>query len=362
MKIDKCTAFSYWFAHFSVEMLCFFVLESLFSGASLLNIIALFAFDAIAFLTQPFLGKFFEHYQKLRPGLIGDALLIFGSTFSLIFRDNYPVCITGLVIFTLGNAIVHISGALATARVSEGKLSESAIFVSGGSFGLISGKMLAKYYVPAFVAFIPALLSLLVLYFVDKRIRANYKDTAYDFIHYPLKHNITTAKPAAAIVVVLTLIVVGRGYIGYGLPTAWNTSNIQTVLLFVFMGLGKMLGGVLADRFGARTVGITACLLSLPILLVSNHIMWLSLLGIAMFSMTMSITLGGLFSVFRKSPGLAFGLTTIGLFFGSAPLFCTPMPPRLICNLLNLFLSLAAAAGIYYCITNRKNGGSSHSC
>ena len=39
------------------------------------------------------------------------------------------------------------------------------------------------------------------------------------------------------------------------------------------------------------------------------------------FSMTMSITLAILVSVLKKTPGLAFGLTTIGLFLGTAPIF-----------------------------------------
>ena len=41
--------------------------------------------------------------------------------------------------------------------------------------------------------------------------------------------------------------------------------------------------------------------------------MIVSLIGVAMFSMTMSITLAILVSVLKKKPGLAFGLTTIGL-------------------------------------------------
>jgi len=37
--------------------------------------------------------------------------------------------------------------------------------------------------------------------------------------------------------------------------------------------------------------------------------------------MTMSITLGILVSVLKEKPGLAFGITTIGLFLGTAPIF-----------------------------------------
>lgn len=37
--------------------------------------------------------------------------------------------------------------------------------------------------------------------------------------------------------------------------------------------------------------------------------------------MTMSITLAILVSVLKKAPGLAFGITTIGLFLGTVPIF-----------------------------------------
>ena len=49
--------------------------------------------------------------------------------------------------------------------------------------------------------------------------------------------------------------------------------------------------------------------------------MVVSLIGLMLFSMTMSITLGILVSKLKKTPGLAFGLTTIGLFLGSVPAF-----------------------------------------
>lgn len=49
--------------------------------------------------------------------------------------------------------------------------------------------------------------------------------------------------------------------------------------------------------------------------------MIVSLIGVMFFSMTMAITLGILVSVLQKTPGLAFGFTTIGLFLGTAPIF-----------------------------------------
>ena len=49
--------------------------------------------------------------------------------------------------------------------------------------------------------------------------------------------------------------------------------------------------------------------------------MFVSLIGVMFFSMTMAITLGMVASIFKKNPGLAFGYTTIGLFLGTLPIF-----------------------------------------
>ncbi|MCR5485340.1 MAG: hypothetical protein K6F09_07075, partial [Clostridiales bacterium] len=127
--------------------------------------------------------------------------------------------------------------------------------------------------------------------------------------------------PPVVIVILSVLIVAVRGYMGYGIPTSWNKTTVQTVLLFVSMGVGKALGGILADFFGVRRTALLSAALALPFLLFGDRRMLVSLVGVMLFSMTMSITLALLVSVLPDSPGLAFGLTTIGLFIGTAPIF-----------------------------------------
>ena len=123
------------------------------------------------------------------------------------------------------------------------------------------------------------------------------------------------------IILLAVFVVIVRGYMGYGIPTSWNKTVIQTISLYVTMGLGKALGGILSDAFGMRKVALFSVIGSLPFLLFGDNYMFISLFGIALFSMTMSITLGLLVSVLKKTPGLAFGLTTIGLFLGTVPIF-----------------------------------------
>ena len=137
-----------------------------------------------------------------------------------------------------------------------------------------------------------------------------------------LKHNYVKENINPIIILFVALfVVIIRGYVGYGIPTSWNKSTFQTVLLFSFMGIGKALGGILSDTIGIRKVGIISTLLAIPFLSFGDNIMVISLIGVMFFSMTMAITLGMMASIFKKNPGLAFGFTTIGLFLGTAPIF-----------------------------------------
>ncbi len=141
------------------------------------------------------------------------------------------------------------------------------------------------------------------------------------------------------IVIILSVfVVIVRGYMGYGIPTSWNKTVLQTILLYVFMGTGKALGGILSNAFGIRKVAIISVLVAVPFLLFGDNIMILSLVGILMFSMTMSITLALLVSVLKKNPGLAFGHTTIGLFLGTIPIFFIK-PTTFITNALIIIIS-----------------------
>ena len=61
-------------------------------------------------------------------------------------------------------------------------------------------------------------------------------------------------------------------------------------------------------------MAIISTLCALPFLIIGDNLMLVSIIGVMFFSMTMAITLGLLVSALKKAPGLAFGLTTIGLF------------------------------------------------
>ena len=311
LKSDELkTGYLYFYIHFIVEVACFYYLSRVTNGSMIVWLIP-FIYDAFAFVPQGIFGYISDKFPKLKLDLIGIGFL-FISYIILIFTSLSVYY--SLFILCLGNCMLHISGAEATLKTSKGKLSPSAIFVSGGSFGVVSGRLLYRFNLPIYFI-LPLILSMIPFAMLAKEYENENKDKKLK--HDYVKENIS---PIVILFVALFIVII-RGYVGYGIPTSWNKSIIQNVLLFSFMGIGKALGGILSDLYGIRKVGILSTLIAIPFLSFGDNIMVISLIGVMFFSMTMAITLGMLASIFKMNPGLAFGYTTIGLFLGTAPIF-----------------------------------------
>ena len=78
--------------------------------------------------------------------------------------------------------------------------------------------------------------------------------------------------------------------------------------------------------------------------------MTVSLIGVALFSMTMPITIAILSSRFPKMPGFAFGITTVALFVGVVPAFIVQPEGLLAHQLTVLILSFLALTAILVCV------------
>lgn len=304
------TGYLYFYIHFVVEVLCFYVLARLIGDSPFLWIAPLI-YDTLAFVPQSIIGYFSDKFPKVKIGFIGLFLLTLGF---IMFGINIVSPYISIVFVALGNAFLHVDGAEVTLRTSKGKLSHSAIFVSGGSFGVITGKLLGTSNLSFWILVILALSTIPFIILANM-----YRDECKD---EKLEFDYASSKVSGGWIILLAIfVVIVRGYMGYGLPTSWNKTVIQTIALYCAMGFGKALGGILSDIYGVKKVGILSSLLALPFLLFGDKLMFISLIGVLLFSMTMSITLALIASVLKKAPGLAFGMTTIGLFLGSVPVF-----------------------------------------
>lgn len=313
------TGWIYFYIHFITEIVCFYYLTKITNNSMIVWLIPLI-YVGLAFVPQSIIGYISDKYPKLNVGLIGCILLLLGLII-YVFSSNVLI---SLISICLGNCFIHVSGAEVTLRTSNGKLSHSAIFVAGGSFGVISGKLLSKH---SFSIWLILFLCLTMIPFII------YAST-YKKEDYCINFNYTKNKSPYLIVLFAILVVIVRGYMGYGIPTSWKQTTIETVIFYTSMGIGKALGGILSDYFGIKCIALVSTLLSIPFLCFGDNIMLISLIGVTLFSMTMSITLGILVSVLKKTPGLAFGLTTIGLFLGTIPIFFI----KITNSIFNIFL------------------------
>jgi hypothetical protein len=271
-----------------------------------------FVYDALAFVPQAIIGKFNDKFPKINFGIIGTILLliaiyIYGYTNLNIYVSLITLC--------LGNAFIHVRGAEITLKNSYGKMSHSAIFVAGGSFGVILGKLLGATAIPKWCLLILTLTMIPFILLAETYENSKEKPNLEEFNYN--KENLTTS----LIILLSVLVVTVRGFMGYGIPTSWNKTVIEAIIFYFTMGIGKALGGILIDTIGIRKTSIISTIIATPFLCFGDKVMLISLIGVMFFSMTMAITLALLVSVLPKSPGLAFGFTTIGLFLGTAPIF-----------------------------------------
>lgn len=303
----------YFYIHFVTEVICFYTLY-IYTGTRSEIWVLFLAYDMLAFVPQALIGRFSDRFPKIPLGAAG---MIFLAGALLLFKASGDPYMP-LAVLCLGNCMVHVNGAEVTLRTSGGRLSGSAIFVSGGSFGVVTGRLMGSAAAPVWPLCILALtaLPMAVLaqrYIVNSKIPSAQQCREFKYV----KRGV-----AGGIAIALAVVIVAvRGYMGYGIPTSWNKTVMQTVMLFSFMGTGKALGGILADRFGFKRTALISTGMAAPLLMFGDNIMIISLAGVMLFSMTMAITLGLIVSAIPQTPGLAFGWTTIGLFMGTAPAF-----------------------------------------
>lgn len=324
----------YGLIHFSVEVASFYFLFARMRDSAAWWVLALF-FDAVAFLPQGILGIITDRFLKCNMGLLGGLLMIA----ALLSGANA----LSLFFLALGNAMIHVAGAQHTLRGAGDKIAPNALFVGGGSVGVITGQLLGAAGVSPMVPLVLMVLSCVAMWI------CHCKD---DISAQTIEFAVAAKKPVAQIVLCVVVGVAVRSYTAYAIPTDWSKTAAQAVALFVCMGLGKAMGGFLCDRIGCRRVVWISLLGGLPFLLAGNTQMVLSLIGVALFSMTMPVSVAVLASIFPRRPGFAFGITTMGLFLGAAPAFFI-RPQTLLAHQI-LIVVLTAAALPAFMVSIRK--------
>ncbi len=303
------------FSHFMVDLACAYLVAGMYQSDLA---VALVVYNFCAFALQMPLGIIVEnHFSSYKTASLGIGLVVVAWFFS-----NYTF--VALIIAGVGNALFHLGGGLSVMNKS-GKASPLGIFIAPGALGLYLGAFLPlSWWIPIILI----LCTLSIVLWLNK----DSKST--------ITPNIIKFDGKYLAVVSLFMVVVLRGFLGVISTFEWKP---QLSLAFVAaVVLGKAIGGILSDRFGAGKVGFASLIVSAVCFLFPQNPIT-GLVGVFAFQATMPITLWAITKIVSK--GFGFGLLTFALFLGSIPTFLgvsltLPLPLLSIISLMLLYIGL----------------------
>lgn len=336
------------FAHFCVDFGCFVMLFGGFASSvsdPQLLAVGFVSYNVTAFGLQPAIGYLIDTHPRM-PVSIAGCLMVMAGLLLL------PWSWLSLLVCALGNACFHVGGGIDCLINAGGRMSRSGIFVSTGALGVGLGTLAGRQDWPVWIPLV--LLGIAVVAIVRV-----CPVPARRLVPGMIRFRVSSGRPFAVILALCTTSIFIRSYVGSVLPVPWKTSVLLMLLPAVAAGLGKAGGGWMADRFGARHIGVGSLLVSLPLLVFGAPYPAVSVAGLLAFNMSMSITLCAVFTELPDHPGLSFGLTTLALVAGTLPAgffawsAASVRPVLFVCILLS-------AVCLFFAVSNDPGGVKSY--
>lgn len=308
---------SWTWAHFAVDMSCFYILfrgvETVYraDGADLTVIgIAIMLYNCIAFGLQMVFGSIADRHPKVEKAIGAIGLVFMPVPLAIIWiSQGVSASWIALVLCALLNAAFHVGGGMDVLKRSDGRIAPSGIFVSSGALGVVLGTLYGKTGHGALLPMsIVVLASILLLLSIRK--------TADDSPASSRPFAMLTKHGVGVVAACLFIAVFIRSFAGIIWPIGFEKTGLLILLPAVSSCLGKALGGIVADKAGALETAIVSLALSIALLFLAGGSWIVTGISILLFNMAMPITLCGLASAMPNHIGFAFGLSTFALLLG----------------------------------------------
>jgi len=338
MAKEKRLLLVYSFGHTCVDLLGGFLLyRKVFTTDNYL-FLWIVVYHGLAFCLEPVVGYFTDKYKKINFGIIGMALVVLGYFVASLSR------FTGTFMAGLGNAMFHIAGGYISLHQSDKKLWEPAFFVSTGAIGVTLGKLFGNNTVSdLLICLIFGILPLILL--VINKVPSDLRDRD-GYFGITREEN----KDLSLILVIVSLCI--RGYIGFTFSFSWDY-KYKIIFLTAMVVLGKILGGVLSDRFGSYKVAIISSVVSAVCFILADVHFLFGLSALLCTNMVMVHSLVCVSDLLPDKTGLAFGIIPFGLYAGfllSMVLNITGISYKVVVVILSL-----SVAYIYKTVLKEKN-------
>ena len=255
-------------------------------------------------------------------GLVVDRLhltrfsMIIGTAMAAVVLAPGPIpALATMIVAGVGNALFHLGAGGLVLRSAGGCAAPAGVFVAPGALGLGLGMWMGRTgrgsTFPIYVALAFAVIALITL----DRPAAAERGTPSQGKEQP------AIFPWLVLLMLLLVSVAVRSFVGFGACFQCPGGLAVAIGLPVAAFLGKLLGGVVADRLGWLRASTGALLLSLPLIAFSGGSLVLALPGVLLFQSTMAVTLVAVYGLMPRWPATAFGLPCLALVAGSFPTF-----------------------------------------
>ena len=267
-------------------------------------------YDLLAFGLQLPLALLVDRLRLARLSMIlGTAMAAV-----VLAPGSIPPLATMIVAGT-GNALFHLGAGGLVLGSAGGRAAPAGVFVAPGALGLGLGLWMGRTgrgsTFPIYVALVFAVIALVTL---DKPAAAG-QSTSSQAQGQP------ELWPWLILLMLLLVSVAVRSFVGFGACFQCPGGLAVAIGLPVAGFLGKLGGGMVADRLGWLRTSIGALLLSLPLIAFSGGSLVLALPGVLLFQSTMAVTLVAVFALMPRWPATAFGLPCLALIAGAFPTF-----------------------------------------
>lgn len=274
------------------------------------------AYDVLAFGSQVLLGvgtdRFRAQGAATRLGLLLSAV-------SIAFIAWQPV--VAMLLAGFGNALFHLgAGGLVLGRGAE-KSAPSGIFVAPGALGLGFGLTYGKLpdLGPTWPLAVILGVGLFATWSWTTAHGGDWRAAPFRTAGNSMARPVSSTGSSWLILGLLLLSVAVRSLVGFSAargvaPSHWLFFGIP---LSAF--LGKLLGGLVADRYGWIEVSALALIASAPCIVLGFQHTGILLGGLCLFQMTMPVTLAAVARLMPERLSTAFGWTCVALILGGLP-------------------------------------------
>lgn len=291
--------------HFLVDLICAWAMFAFFREGHYENLLI---YNFCAFALQMPLGVMLD-LARSRWRRVPYVCALIGALVTGVGALLHPV------ILGLGNALFHVGAGVDVINsdfAEEKRGAYLGMFVAPGAIGLYLGTILGKKGIGIMMLFFAGLFMLGLLTLILRG-----KPTSVDT---KKNHNDANLRCTVILGVCCFAVVILRSWVGLGVSFPWKNSAYLTAAAVCAAALGKLLGGILAVRWGIWKTVLGTLFAAAGCFLLGD-IPFFGILAVCLFNMSMPVTLYLLAVQLPKLTGFSFGLLTFGLFLGVLPVY-----------------------------------------